>query len=287
MDQPEMKLTFGGEVYGLGLLVPDKIPLSFAEYPAAEVLDLAGLQSIYKTPGRKDALDWYKPRLQQGRASSCCPYAGTTACNVKRTFDHKEPVTFQPEYVYAHINGGVDEGAFLDACMKFLLEKGCCLTLEKLYQDYTLRDLTMEEKRFAAQQAMDYRALDWYKMPHGNLDQCWAATLSAIAKRDPVLMAVHCGNNFFNCGPDGRCRVDRGVGNHAVCGVELEGVLTARSLRDIKIWTINSHGARFGKNGCYLHTYEHMAQPCQYHQHCACRSMRTSPDEKISTLLAA
>jgi hypothetical protein len=286
MDQPEMKLTFKGEEYSLGLKVPDKIPVSFAEYPAQNVLDLDALKKIYSNPGRKHGLELYKRRKQQGRMSSCCPYAATTAQESKRAFDQKDDREFGPEYLYAMINGGRDEGAMLDDAMRYLVEKGCCLRDAVAYQVFNLNSMSMEQKRFAAQQAFEYRSLDWYKMPHGDLAQCWASTVSAIALRDPVLMAVHCGDGFFSCGPDGVCRPDKGVGNHAVCGVELEGVLTAKSLRDIKIWTVNSHGARFGKNGCYLHTYDHMAQPCQYHQHCACRSMRTSPDEHITTLLA-
>lgn len=281
------KLTFRGEEISLGLKVPERIPLSFAEYPPANTLDLSGLKKIYSNPGRKHGLDLYTRRKQQGKMSSCCPYAATTSQEAKRTFDHKEDVEFGPEYLYSMINGGVDDGAMLDDAMRYLVEKGCCLRESVPYQVFNLNKLTMEQKRFAAQQAFDNRSLDWYKMPHASLDQCWAATISAIALRDPVLMAVHCGDGFFSCGPDGVCRPDRGVGNHAVCGVELHGVLTAKSLRDIKIWTVNSHGARFGKNGCYLHTYDHMAQPYQHHQHCACRSMRTSPDEKITTLLAA
>lgn len=280
-----MKFTYQGEVFGLGLQIPASIPLSFAEIPAGSVMELDQLKHVYATQGRGHALDIYKRRKQQGRMSSCCPYAATTAMEVKRSFDHKEDVEFGPEHLYAKINGGQDEGAMLDAAMKELVARGCALRASVPYQVYTLTTLTMEQKRFAEQQAFDYRSLDWHKMPHGNLDACWAATLSAIATRDPVLMAVHCGNNFFGCGPDGICKPDRGLGNHAVCGVELEGVATARSLRDIKIWTINSHGARAGKNGCYLHTYDHMAEPCNYHQHCACRSVRTSPDEQVSTLI--
>lgn len=286
MDQLAMKLTFKGEEFSLGLKVPGRIPLSFAEYPPQNVLELAQLKQIYANPGRKHGLDLYKRRKQQGKMSSCCAYAATNSQEFKRTIDQKDDKEFGPEYLYAMINGGQDDGAMLDDAMRYLVEKGCCLRDSVPYQVYSLNSMSMEQKRFSSQQASDYRSLDWYKMPHGNLDQCWGATVSAIALRDPVLMAVHCGDGFFSCGQDGVCRVDRGVGNHAVCGVELEGVATAKSMRDIKIWTVNSHGARYGKNGCYLHTYEHMAQPCQAHQHCACRSMRTSPEEKISTLLA-
>lgn len=281
----DMKFTYQGEVYGLGLQMPQTIPLSFAEVPAGSAMDLAQLKHIYSTVGRAHALEVYTRRKQQGQRSSCCPYAATSAMEAKRRLDHKEDVEFGPEHLYAKINGGRDAGSMLDAAMRELVARGCCLRDSIKYQAYTLNEMTMEQKRFAAQQAFDYRALDWHKMPHGNLAACWSATLTAIATRDPVLMAVHCGRNFFGCGPDGVCRVDRGPGNHAVCGVELHGVETAKSLRDIKIWAVNSHGARAMKDGCYLHTYDHMAEPCNFHQHCACRSVRTSPEEKVSTLL--
>ena len=114
--------------------------------------------------------------------------------------------------------------------------------------------------------------------------------ISAVAQRSAVLIAVHCGNNFFSCGPDGVCKPDVGKGNHAICAMELHGVETAGSVRDIKIIALNSHGKRFGNNGCYLHTFDHMAGPngdgpSTYHQHCVCLEMRSSPDEEISTLL--
>jgi hypothetical protein len=290
--------TSGGQEFRTGLQIPDKIPLTFAEYPASDVFDLPLLKKIYASPGRKLATDIYTLRKQQGQCSSCAPYATTTAGEVKRKFDRKEDIEYGPEWLYSLVNGGQDQGALLDDCMLAFMGLdprskresagyGCCLRASVPYQTHTTRGMTMEQKRFAAQQAEDYRALNWRKMPHGNLDACWAATITAIAARNPVLMAVHCGDGFFSCGPDGVCRVDRGPGNHAVCGVDLLGVSTARSFRDIKIITINSHGARFGRNGTYLHTYDHMAEPCNYHQHCACDSMRTSPDEKITTLLGA
>lgn len=280
-------VVFGGEEFRLGLLIPDKIPTTFAEYPAAAVHDLATLKRIYSNPKRKHALDLYSRRKQQGRKGSCCPYATLNCCEAKRVFDRKDDLEFGPEWLYCKINGGRDAGAMLDDAMQEIVKNGCCLRKSVPYEIHSTNGMTMEQKRFAAQEAMEHRALDWYKMPHANLDACWAATLTAIAERDPVLMAVHCGNGFFACDGQGNARVDRGPGNHAVCGVELHGVESASSLRDIKIWTINSHGSRYGKNGCYLHTYDHMAQPVQYHQHCGCRAMRTSPDEKSSTLLAA
>ena len=286
MAEQDFKLSYKGEVFSTGLIIPDKIPLSFAEYPVAQVHELAALKKIYSAPGRKLAVDIYKRRKNQGRMSSCCPYAATNACEAKRAFDRKEDVEFGPEWLYANINGGRDGGAMLDDAMKELLAKGCCLRGSVPYEIYTTNKMSMEQKRFAAQQAMEYRALDWHTLPIQNLEACWAATLSSIANRDPVLMAVHCGDGFFSADGQGNAKVDRGPGNHAVCGVELVGVESAKSLRDIKIITINSHGQRYGKDGCYLHTYDHMAGPVQYHQHCACRSMRTSPDEKISTLLA-
>lgn len=284
-EEVQLTVSTGGEEFFLGLLVPETIPLTFAEYPAAATLELDAIKHIYKNLKRKHALDIYTRRKQQGRKSSCAPYAGLTATEVKRAFDHKDDVEFGPEWVYCKVNRGRDAGAMLDDVMQEIINGGCCKRSSVPYQIHETSGMSMEQKRFAAQEAKEFRALDFYKAPHRNLDACWAATVSAIAMRDPMLMAVHCGDGFFSCDSQGNCRVDRGVGNHAVCGVELHGVETAKSLRDIKIWTINSHGARYGKNGCYLHTYDHMAQPVQYHQHCCCRAMRTSPDEKSSTLL--
>jgi hypothetical protein len=299
MAADDFSVTLGnGQRIPLGLKIPDKIPLSFAAYPPTQVLSLDSIKKLYAVATRKSAIDLYTKIKNQGRASSCAPYATTTAMEARRTFAKKQPVTYQPEYLYSLVNNGRDEGAMLDDCMKVAIGVnpktgkkqrgyGCCLEQPKIYQQFNLNALSMEEKNAAAREADDNCSLDWVKMPHGDLESCWAATVSAIAARFPVLMAVHCGNNFFSCGPDGVCRVDQGPGNHAVCGIELVGVGTARSLRDIKILTDNSHGNRFGAKGRYLHTIDHMAGPVQYHQHCACLSMRTSPDDAISQYFLA
>lgn len=268
----------GGNEIRTGLIAPDKIDTTYAAYPPVKMLDLADIKRLYAAKGRKSAFDLYKRRKQQGRKSSCAAYAGTTACEIKRTFDFKKDVEFGPEHLYARVNGGQDHGATLGSVMRELLSGGCCLRGSVPYQVHNLNDMSMEEKRFAMQEGKKYRPLAWLKMPHGSPDQCWHATISAIANRDPVLMAVHCGPNFFNCDSQGNARVDRGMGNHAVTGVELLGVAQAGSIRDIKIGTINSHGQEFGNNGCYLHTFDHMIEPSRVHEHCACESMRTAED---------
>ena len=273
------KLSNGDELR-TGLIAPDSIPSTYASYPPARMLDLRDIKLLYRVGGRKPIWDIYKRRKQQGRKSSCAAYAGTTGCEVKRKIDFKADVEFGPEYLYCHVNGGQDHGATLGSIMREMLKTGCCLRDSVPYQIHTFQgSMNMEQKRFADQEAKQYRAMDWKKMPHGTPDECWQATLSAIAQRDPVLMAVHCGDGFFSADGQGNARPDRGPGNHAVCGAELVGVETAQSLRDIKIWTINSHGKQYGANGTYLHTYDHMIGPSQVHEHCSCESMRTADGE--------
>ena len=268
--------NLGSREVRTGLIAPEFISTAYSPYPPADLMDLNDLKRLYSMKNRKKTWDLYKRRKQQGRKSSCATYAGTTACEVKRKFDFKKDVEFGPEYTYSFVNQGRDAGATLGSVMRSLLERGCCLRDSVAYEIHTLDRMSMEQKRFAAQEAKKYRALDWLKMPHASPDQCWQGTLSAIANRDPVLMAVHCGDGFFSCDSQGNARVDRGIGNHAVCGAELVGVERAGSLRDIKIWTINSHGAEFGANGCYLHTFDHMVEPSSIHEHCSCESMRTA-----------
>ena len=270
--------TVGNKEFRTGLIAPDKIDTTYASYPPVKLLDLSDLKKLYAAKGRKAAWDLYKRRKQQGRKSSCAAYGGTTCCEIKNVFDRKDDVEFGPEHLYARVNDGQDHGATLGSIMRELLKGGCCLRESVPYQVHTLDSMSMEEKRFANQEGKKYRPLDWLKMPHSSPDKCWQATLSAIANRDPVLMAVHCGDGFFSCDSKGNARVDQGMGNHAVCGAELVGVESAGSLRDIKIWTVNSHGDEYGANGCYLHTYDHMIQPSQVHEHCSCESMRTVED---------
>ena len=269
VEQPEFKLEFSGQQFSTGLMIPEEIPTSFASFPPAETYDLADLKKIYGNKNRRSAIDLYTRRKQQGRKSSCCGYAITTCGELKRVFDRKQDVEIGPEWIYSRYcedyNRGQDSGALLDKMMQLWMAEGSCLRDSVPYQIHTLNQMSMEQKRFAAQQAKEFRLLDANLMPIKDLDECWKATLSAIARRNPVLGAVHCGRNFFACGPDGECQPDKGPGNHAVAMVELTGVETAGSLRDIGIITINSHGKRYGNNGCFVFRYGHMCGPVEWH----------------------
>ena len=270
----------GDRVFKTGLREPDTVNTGYASYPPTDTLELAEIKHLYGRPGRKMATDMYKRRKQQGPVSSCCAYAVTNANEVKRRFDRKTDVEFGAEHMYCRINGGRDDGAQLKHGMDDSLRNGCCLRGSVPEHIWSFQgNMSMEQRRFADQEAQDYKALDWNQLPFGEVEAAWAAAVSAVALRNPALIAVHCGPNFFSCGLDGVFRPDRGRGNHAVCAVDLLGVATARSLRDLKLVVINSHGKRYGHDGCYLHTIDHMAGPSTVHVQSVCRAMKTSPDE--------
>ncbi len=86
-------------------------------------------------------------------ANSCASYATVTGGEVKRLFDHKEDVEFGAEFLYSFCNNGRDDGSMLDANMKKFLEVGCCLRDSIPFQSISLNDLSMEQRRFALQQA--------------------------------------------------------------------------------------------------------------------------------------
>ena len=114
-DQFEFQLP-DGSLVRTGNVTPDTLPLSFSEYPEADLLPLDQIIEILGDPNRRPARKIFKDDwiLNQGRRSSCNAYAVAGALARIRHRMGMERVDFGPEFLYALINGGKDGGSMLD-----------------------------------------------------------------------------------------------------------------------------------------------------------------------------
>ena len=284
MAEENFEFKVDNAVFRTGMKTPTTFPLSFVEYPAADLYDLNDMMKILSNPKRKSMGELYPHRYSQGQVSSCNSFAACTALSVAWNQKNGKHVDFEPCSHYHRICGGRDEGSLLDEGMRELVKGGACLKGSWTEFDWSARSMNMEKKRHAEQEAMDHRALDVYQFGR-DPDTVWKAMLSAICRRDPSVFAIHCDDNFFRTGADGMIKPARGPGNHAVLAIDAKQFGTG--LRDIKLLMLNSHGKRWAMNGCGWVGFDSIAQTASVHAFYAIRSVRLHPEDKIRTLLAA
>lgn len=271
-----------GKTVYTGLQVAPTLGSAFQEFPAGDICELKTIHTILANKRRKPNWQKYKRRRQQGRRSSCLGYASTTGMEVKRRLLNLEERKLSGEDMYRQINGGRDGGAILEQAMKASVKSGVATEDLVPYESYRWKG-SMEEERFIRQTREDNQVLDVYAHPSRDVDEMWKRLICAIVSDDPAVMAVHCGRNFFRADGQGNCSVDRGPGNHAVCGIDV--VRYGSGWKDLKIFTVNSHGKRFGANGCYLTTFDHIVGPSKYHVFYSYRSLRRTEADRVTTLL--
>jgi hypothetical protein len=275
----ELKLP-DGSVIRLGNLVPDKMPLSFVEYPAAEMLEFSDVMTILKNPKRKKRRELFTWILNQGGRSSCNPYAATGAFRKRRVLDGRTDIELAPEYMYAGINGGNDSGSMLDSGMLWMCEKGIPPRDMVAYEEYKMKNISME----AARKAMEFRAHECYQIQHGDLRKYWQAVCSALARSDMLVFAVHVGNDYMKL--DGRkcAGVDKGLGNHAVHADDLIWDHGPKGFEDLFLDQAGSWGKRVHDNGRAGITIKHLEGTYKIHATYAVRST-TADSQSLSPTL--
>lgn len=260
--------------YKTGLRLPSKYPTGFNEYPSEDIWTYAQLEAAFVDPARKPSVEIWPWVLDQGAFNSCNPCAATGGYAKAREYNGHPHVDFAPEYMYAHISGGRDQGSLLEDSLMALVKIGVCERALVQHGTYTMRGITAQAK----ENAKRYRALAPYRIPGDDLDRCWRTLLTAVAKREPVIVAVHVGRTFENLNSGGFCGIDRGPGNHAVHaddGKRLKN--TPCDASGFCLDMPNSWGKRWGRNGRGYITRGHIAETRQYHAFYAVRGTITDP----------
>ena len=276
----EFEFSLGNKVLRTGLQTPETRPLtSFAQYPEKDLYDVDDCVRILTDPNRKRKRDWFQWILNQGGRSSCNAYAAVGAMRKARVANGHPDVEFAPEFVYAHINGGRDQGSMLDDGMNFISEHGCCTRGMVPYESY--RDTGgIEAKRIAK----GYRAL-CYALPQDSIENLWRAAITAVCRNQPIVLAVHVGNSFMNSGEF--AGVNRGGGNHAIHADD--AVITTdspRSFMDFRLDHAGSWGKSWGDKGRSYLSPDHLREPMQYHAMYAVYGVIESPHDD-SPIVAA
>lgn len=190
--------------------------------------------------------------LNQGRRGSCNGYscAGSLA---RVAYLTRNIVTLlSGEFVYAHINDGVDRGSGLAEGMRHLMKYGACPKDLVRHEEYLLRNISQEAKAAALQ----FVAHECYSV-NEELELA-----DALSRGFMAVVAVHASSSYSRLDHNGVCGPSNGVGNHSVTV-------------DDCLWDGNrflfdqpgTWGLGWGDNGRGLLTWNgHLERPNQYHE---------------------
>ena len=270
-----------GSLVRTGNIKPETRPVSvFRNYPEEDLYTFEQCMKILTNPKRKRAreIDFCKRITNQGQRSSCNAYAAGRALEKARGFTGQEPIELGYEHIYAGINGGRDQGSHLEAGMRWITEHGCCTRDMIPYQAYLKRDVSIEASRIGR----NFRAFECYALPKSP-SLFWRALITALCRREPVVVAVHVGRNYMRS--DKVAGFDSGPGNHAVHADDVAFKTTSpRTFDDLIIDVAGSWDRSWGYQGRGYHQLQHFVQPLQYHVMYAIRSAVQNPNEISPTL---
>lgn len=237
-------------VNGMPAIVVDGEARVLAALPPApdEVNQFRAYGAIYPTlpadQWRECDYRWYGIKTKnQGQTSSCTGHAGVTAFQYHRAIAGMPPRELSATFVYAHVNGGQDQGASVSSIMSVLQQRGTCPA-----EMCTLQQLFLPQIQQSAHQA----AQD-YKLNEAFICRTWQELCSAVTLFGPVSLGIVIGRNFARLNSAGVApQPDVAVGGHALAGVGLKVINNA--------WHIllhNSWGSNFGFEGgfCYINEY--------------------------------
>lgn len=270
-----------GRKYYTGLLQPTRQieVLAAAKPRVADVMRLLSrddaidlLSAANRIPARQEfpAIDWIN---NQGNRSSCNGHAATGTLRRARKRAGRQDVRLSPSYVYAGINGGLDQGSHLLAALEWLTGEGAPpwdLCDPMLYQWSKIStQAKAEAKRF--------RGFEYWRID--SEEELW----TCVALGHPVEVAVHAGSNFMRLDAEGVAGVDNGRGNHAVLVHDAKwSGKRKRMLYD----HAGSWGLSYGQDGHAWLAFDSFAQTIRTHAFWAFRCVEDDPKEQGPVLAA-
>lgn len=249
-----------GEPVGLGLNLDPRgtsapsMFQSFEDVFAAQVQDMTveQLTKLAQDPaydGRKKFDPSYI--ADQKSHGSCNGYAGARALTRARVRRNLPKVLLSGAYLYSLMNGGRDEGSFIEDGVKATVA-GCAteatVNWDQIYP-------SKYDRAKAQAEAAKYKALetDIYTVSTA------IGFLTGLALGFDGVCAVHVQNRFMRLGADGIAGVDAGPGNHAV---GCDGITYAGG--QVCGTGFNSWNLQYGDQGRMLLSPAHWAQTLRY-----------------------
>lgn len=193
--------------------------------------------------------------LDQNGFGACVGFSAACAEMRKRTLMRQAFLKLSGMFVYAQINGGVDQGAIIEDAMTALMDKGVCLDSEVPCESKYIKKANIPAAAY--QTALRMKANACYTIT------TWAQLCTSIQKSFfpvfPVMVAR--GGSFEKFDAEGVCGVDAGPGNHSVGADSL--------LKSSKYGWIARMPNTWGlwgpfADGCAMIRKEHVAQTFSY-----------------------
>ncbi len=210
-------------------------------------------------------LSWTNPPvLDQARTSACVGYASSGGAFVSRTQSGQPSIKFSPTFVYAQINGGKDQGAYISDALTSMKNTGICK-----YEECPSNVLFKYQINNAAYvSAARYKVVEAYKC------SSFGDILSAISLGFPVVLGIIIGQNFAKVDAEYVCpQTTVMAGGHAMCGV---GTKFSKKRNEWLVRILNSWSTSFGDRGYAYLTKDHFKK---YVDAFAIQSLRSNVTE--------
>ena len=232
---------------GLPAIDFDGCPRLLAKLPPTR--GRGGLRSFVEAVGTAPESEWrpldwrplFTPNwiLDQKSHGSCVGFSSAGALSKARALAGETFQRLSGSFVYAHINGGQDQGAIITDALGVLRDRGTCLDLEMPWD----RIYKSQIPPSAYETAKRFRAFELYTA------DTWLEIGSAVQLGFVPIFAVMVGGSFMDLDSEGVAGFDNGPGNHAVHADGMVRLPRAGWALDMP----NSWGTSFGQSGrCYL-----------------------------------
>jgi hypothetical protein len=268
-----------GKQFHTGLWIPhhrDEVQAPvMSAVGTAGIRDLEDVREIVEFNRWIPSVKRYPPSIwtrSQGAVGSCAGYAAAWALARARVSAGHAFVPLSGESVYSQVNGGRDRGSALAHCIKAIVDVGVApegLNMAgKFYTERTLPEAAKAERH-------RFKAAEWHEVS-SELELA-----IAIAAGYTVGVAIHVGRNWGRMNGD-MLVPDRGPGNHAVL---VDDVRFAGNKPQFHM--VNSHGLRWGHEGCAWTDWSHYSPTIRNHVFYAIRSVHADPLADNPPALAA
>lgn len=176
----------------------------------------------------------------QSTSSSCCGQAIAGCCELSRRWRGLSPLRFSPWFIYAQINGGVDQGAVISQGLTAVKLKG--MAPEELVPYGTIRS--------SAISAGAYQAAMRFQLEKALRCNSYDAILNAVSRGFAAVFGIIVGRNFTTIDNDGYAGLPtraNALGGHAMYAVATRP--SKRNAGDLDVKCVNSWGSSFGDRG--------------------------------------